>query len=87
MVRRLIAYDVGSDCRRQKISRVLEKIGRRLQKSVFVVELTAELLASLERELQEMLEESDSLLVLPICRHCFAEAAFYGPKPPLLAAF
>ena len=78
----LIAYDVAEDKNRAAIMRRLEKAGRRVQKSVFLVERAN--IEHLERELQKMLAESDSLLVIPLCGHCFANARFYGKLPPLL---
>lgn len=80
----LIAYDVRENRSRAAIARLLEKEGERLQKSLFLVRGSPEKLKRLERELQEMLGESDSLLVLPLCRHCLAEGEFYGSAPPLL---
>lgn len=79
----LIAYDVAGASSRAAIARKLEKEGVRLQKSVFLARGGPERLKRLERELQEMLAEGDSLLVAPLCRHCLEAGEFYGPTPPL----
>lgn len=80
----LIAYDVGMDRTRATLARKLEKIGRRVQQSVFVVTASQAALCRLERELQVLLEERDRLLILPLCANCLASAIIYGPAPPRL---
>ena len=83
MRRHLIAYDVSCASARNAIARRLEKSGRRIQKSVFFVEMGTSALQKLERELQSLLNERDSLLILPVCANCCAEGRLYGPLPPL----
>lgn len=84
MQRCLIAYDVASTQARSAIARKLEKAGRRLQKSVFIVECGEGRLLRLERELQDLLEDGDSLLVLPLCATCQKRARIYADLPPLM---
>lgn len=84
MQRCLIAYDITGERGRAAMARKLEKAGRRLQKSVFLVEGSEGRLSRLERELQELLEEGDSLLVLPVCAACQTRARIYGLLPPLM---
>lgn len=78
----LIAYDISRTGARDAISRRLEKKGRRVQKSVFMVDLAPQAMAGLEQELQECLEEGDSLLILPLCLHCLESSRYLGELPP-----
>lgn len=79
----LIAYDISDNRRRTAAARLLEKAGRRMQKSLFIVELRETALAALEQELQEILADNHSLLILPISVDCAAQARYYGLLPPL----
>lgn len=81
-MRRLIAYDIADDRRRRRAARLLEKRGIRLQRSVFVAEGGAGTLRALERELEDLLEEGDSLLILPCCESCFASARMFHAEAP-----
>lgn len=84
MQRSLIAYDITGERGRAAMARKLEKAGRRLQKSVFLVECSEGRLSRLERELQELLKDGDSLLVLPLCASCEKKARIYADLPPIL---
>lgn len=79
----LIAYDVVAAKNRARLVRRLEKLGQRVQKSVFFVEAGQQVLKNLERELQSYLDVTDSLLILPVCAHCKAGAIILAPTPPL----
>lgn len=83
MRRYLIAYDISDSRARAAVMRRMEKAGRRIQKSVFIVEMRPHALESLERELHTFLGEEDSLLVLPICETCLQLARWHGNLPPL----
>lgn len=80
----LIAYDITGLKIRNALAGRLEKAGRRIQKSVFLLEKSEHSMQKLEQELHEMLEPQDSLLIVPICHHCLAEAKFYGSRPELV---
>jgi CRISPR-associated protein Cas2 len=55
----LICYDITDDRDRNRVARLLERYGDRVQYSVFEVHLArAEQLAGIERELREILAES-----------------------------
>lgn len=56
----LICYDISDDRDRNRVARLLERYGERVQYSVFEVHLgRAEQLAGIERELREILAESE----------------------------
>lgn len=77
----LISYDICDCSKRAAVARRLEKAGRRIQKSVFVVQLREHAMQKLERELHSLLVGGDSLLILPICAHCLAKAEIYADLP------
>ncbi len=52
----VIAYDVSSNRRRSQVARRLERAGLRVQKSVFVVELSQPDLRELVRELEALVD-------------------------------
>lgn len=77
----LIAYDIGDGPRRSRMADRLAKKGRRIQKSVFVLEIGEAALQTLEQELQELIDENDSLLILPVCESCLDKARVYQDLP------
>ena len=80
----LIAYDIVAARNRNGMARKLEKIGKRIQKSVFVAQLTPDRAKNMERELQLLLEKGDILLILPLCETCYAKAVLYGKQAPAI---
>jgi CRISPR-associated protein Cas2 len=81
----IFSYDVGSSSRRNRVSRVLERWGCRLQKSVFQCDISAEQSEFLKKEVLAYLKkEEDSLLVYSICAKDAQKAEGYGivPKNP-----
>lgn len=80
----LISYDVSSTRTRGRIAARLEKAGVRVQLSVFMVNCTENRYAGLVRDLLSCLDDSDSLLCLPCCEHCYARATITGEEPPLM---
>jgi CRISPR-associated protein Cas2 len=62
----LIAYDVVEDARRTRIAHRLEAHGDRVQYSVFVVDLRPARLVRLRTELAQMIDTSDSVLVVDL---------------------
>jgi CRISPR-associated protein Cas2 len=79
----LYSYDVSSSRRRNKISRVLERYGCRIQKSVFQCDISAEDAAAIKKAVLRYLNnDEDSLLVYPICAKDAQKAEGYGTLPP-----
>lgn len=83
----LVAYDIGETKLRNAAVRKLEKLGRRIQKSVFIVECGRGTFARLERELQENLAESDSLLFVSLCARCLNSSMYKGPVPEIMLIY
>lgn len=70
----LISYDISANKSRNKAFKLLKKNADAIQKSVFIYEGSVSDLTDLEYELQSLLDDNDSLFILPCCRSCFASA-------------
>lgn len=71
--RHVIAYDMPDDKRRNKVARVLEGHGERVQYSVFECQLTDKQFTALWKELKEMVKpKEDSLRAYRLCPVCAA---------------
>jgi CRISPR-associated protein Cas2 len=66
----LVAYDVHDDQRLRRVAQLLEGYGSRVQLSVFRCRLTPKLRNELLWKLDTIMDEVDSLLVIPLCDHC-----------------
>jgi CRISPR-associated protein Cas2 len=61
--RLLVCYDIPSDARRLRLSRVLESYGDRVQYSVFVIDAPPVILARMRRKVEHVIEPAeDSVL-------------------------
>ncbi|MFN9139116.1 MAG: CRISPR-associated endonuclease Cas2 [Planctomyces sp.] len=60
------AYDVSNDRQRQRVSRVLEEYGVRVQRSVYLVWLTPEEVPELRRAIGPLLAATDQFDVFPV---------------------
>ena len=67
----VLAYDVVDDKRRLKVAKMLERVGDRVQYSVFEVYLTSPELDKLIKRLGKVLNaDEDSLRVYALCGGC-----------------
>lgn len=83
----LISYDVSCGKTRDRLFRLQKKEGRRVQFSVFIVDPSHLRYQKLERDLLAIIGEEDSLLCMPLCGHCLAEAMITCAKFPVLDFF
>jgi CRISPR-associated protein Cas2 len=66
-MRFLITYDIASDSRRNRLIRVLNEHGRRVQYSCFEVNLNADSLNGLKEKIKEIINcDEDSVFIFPI---------------------
>ncbi|MCS6912335.1 MAG: CRISPR-associated endonuclease Cas2 [Myxococcales bacterium] len=84
----LVCYDVVDDGRRERLSRLLESVGRRVQWSVFEVLLDRtelEALLGQAREPARFNAAEDSLRCYPLCAECLSGVRIQGQgSAPLL---
>lgn len=71
-MRYIICYDIREQRVRARVVKVLERLGTRIQYSVFTAELTERELAALQAELTELTASSEmrTILILPTCAAC-----------------
>jgi CRISPR-associated protein Cas2 len=75
----VITYDVSDDRRRTQISHVLQSLGHRIQRSVFLCCLEDAALLRLRARLERMIDpETDSVHIFRQCRACWSAASLHG---------
>lgn len=76
----VIAYDIADDRRRQKVVKVLEPIGIRINWSVFECMLTPLQIEKVKVELNSMIKaKEDTIAIYPVCKECFSKVEYF-PK-------
>ena len=71
--RYVISYDVTDNRRRNRIVKVLQAFGARIQKSVFELVAAPEVLGECLDRLRPLVKpDEDSVAVYPLCRRCSA---------------
>ncbi|MCB0165224.1 MAG: CRISPR-associated endonuclease Cas2 [Anaerolineae bacterium] len=79
----LISYDIPDDKRRNKIAKILEDYGERVQYSVFECDLSARHYQKLVKELQAVMDDAaDSLRLYPLCADCKTKVTALGQAQP-----
>ncbi|MDE6681783.1 MAG: CRISPR-associated endonuclease Cas2, partial [Muribaculaceae bacterium] len=64
----VIAYDIADDRRRNKVMKVLEKVGTRINLSVFECMLTDRQFEKLKKDIYDKINiKEDSVAYYPIC--------------------
>ena len=86
MQRFLIAYDISKNGIRGKVYRLLKKKAVSVQKSVFFFEGTNNELIKLEHSLSSLIENTDSLFVMPCCEASYAHSRVYSKQQDNLIA-
>jgi len=81
-MRMLVAFDIATNGRRRRVTRVLREFGVRVQKSAFEVEVEAADLAEMERRLRPLVDaRQDRLAVYPIDRSGQRRVLWMGAGP------
>lgn len=80
----VVAYDISDDKRRRKVGEALEAFGKRVNYSVFEVQVTSKAqLKALEQELLKELDgKHDSLRFYHVCQSCVEKSWSLGDEPP-----
>lgn len=75
----VVCYDIADDRRRDRIAAALLDFGPRVQESVFVANLDAELAARMEERLRRLADENfDKVHVFALCEACAARTKVMG---------
>lgn len=74
----VISYDIENDKVRNRISKVLEDYGYRVQESVFECRIPVQTCEELKKKLIAELKNQGNIRIYPICKECYAKAIGYG---------
>lgn len=69
-MRYLVSYDIADDRRRVRMGKTLLNYGRRIQESVFWMELDENLYGEMADKIDGLMEEADCLHIVPVCERC-----------------
>lgn len=79
----IVAYDISSDKRRNKVHKVLSGFGQWTQFSLFELFLTDKEYILLQNKLEKILNtEKDSVRFYPLCAACLKQVETVGSEPP-----
>ncbi len=74
-----VIYDISDDRIRGRIAQICKGYGLyRVQKSAFLGDLNKNELDAIALECEELIEESDSIFVFPLCDDCFKKIKLIG---------
>jgi len=74
----LVTYDIDDDKIRNKISKILEGFGVRVQESVFECNLNKEEYDKLLKRLTKFSRENFNIRIYPLCKDCYSKAVGIG---------
>jgi CRISPR-associated protein Cas2 len=79
----IVAYDIADDRRRYKVVKVLERLGVRVNFSVFECMLTKSQMEKMKAALEKVIcPKEDSLIFYPICLSCYTKIEYIPKKKP-----
>lgn len=77
----VVAYDVSDDRRRSRVVKILEKVGLRINYSVFECLLTDAQFEKLKVDIGDKINmKEDTVVYYPICVDCYTKIVY---QPPL----
>ena len=83
----LVVYDVHENVTRSRVARYLLSKGKRIQKSVFAVELGKSGVPTLLRTLERLADDADDVAVFELCSRCALGAVRRGKTVPSYEVF
>lgn len=83
----IVSYDIEDDKIRNRLAKLCEKKGYRLQKSVFVVQLRQHGLKPFLMQLQNIAKGSGKIAVFRLCAGCRDNSVQMGDKEPAFYVF
>jgi CRISPR-associated protein Cas2 len=79
----IVAYDISSDKRRNKVHKILSGFGAWTQYSLFELFLTDKEYILLQEKLEKVLDaEKDSVRFYPLCAACLKQVETVGSELP-----
>ncbi len=78
-MRFLVIYDICDDRRLQKVAKIMEDFGQRVQRSKFEMDLNESQLKRLKERIGEVINpDEDGVKYIPICKKCLAKVEIMG---------
>lgn len=76
----VVTYDIGDDKRRQKVVKLMESIGTRMNFSVFECMLTDVQYRNMCKQLTKIIvKREDWVNIYPLCTECYARIEYIPP--------
>jgi CRISPR-associated protein Cas2 len=83
----IISYDIADPRRLNRVAKLLEAAGERIQKSVFECGLTYDALLALRLRLRRAIDPTeDHILIIPVCARCRQHIHWQGKLPDAQSA-
>lgn len=76
----LIIYDIKNEKRLNKIAKIMNEYGERVQKSVFECEANDKALERIRMRVNKIITEEDYIVYFDICETDWQKRMKYGPK-------
>lgn len=77
----VVCYDIPDNMRRNRVGKMLEGFGCRVQKSVFECDLEQKHLDKLKQKLRQLLQDEDSVRYYYLCRDCLQKVEVVSGPP------
>ncbi len=79
----VIAYDITEDAPRARLAKYLLDFGDRIQHSVFEADLDEDDIERILGRARQLIEDTDSVRLYPLCADCAARVRALGREGPL----
>lgn len=77
----MASFDCKFKGNQENIEKVLQHFGlRKIQSTLYVGELENSEREQLEKNINEIIRQNDSLVIFPICQNCFSKMGLSGHK-------
>lgn len=81
----VIAYDITTTKRRNKIVKILEKAGTRINYSVFECMITDPQFKRIQKDIEKIIDkDEDRVVYYPICMKCYSKLIYQLPQSPAI---
>ena len=81
----VVCYDIPDDRRRNRVGKILEGYGARVQKSVFECDMKQEHLKQLQQKLSKAISPEDTLRYYHLCANCISKIEVFNGPPVTVA--
>jgi CRISPR-associated protein Cas2 len=77
----VVCYDIPDDGKRNRVGKILEGFGERVQKSVFECDLKIEHLKLMQQKLSRVIGPEDSIRYYHLCAECIQKIVVLNGPP------